>query len=282
MLKILKYFWIVFLPIVVYMFALECIDSSHSFSYPIINVICVLLYLILIRLKVPKFYRILNYIFFPILILVVCILIVDFKRGVVYFTILPLTGFIVEYVKRSFVLICLLLISIMTGSLFIQENWFSYEQNQFDLAYLREKQMPSLQFKSVENDDLLVFDDDKTYIVNFWISSCGVCYRAMKDLQKQKLSNECTIIINVNLLLKDETPQQNLELLERYSIKSFSYYSIDDNWNKYLDSFPKEMIVRDGKVQFIGSLKSEWNNIFYNFSNYTEECSRQKKSDSNK
>lgn len=114
---------------------------------------------------------------------------------------------------------------------------------------------------SEDNDTFRSADyNNKTVILDFWNTSCGVCFRKFPILQKKydELSENPDIIIQaVNIELERDSAMAAFEIL---SAKGYTFPSLKASKN--MDSifgvvvYPTVLILQDNKIVFRGNIET--------------------------
>lgn len=101
---------------------------------------------------------------------------------------------------------------------------------------------------------------NKTVILDFWNTSCGVCFRKFPMLQKQydELSENPDVIIQaVNIALERDSPKVAFEIL---SAKGYTFPNLKASKN--MDSifgivvYPTVLILQNNKIVFRGNIET--------------------------
>lgn len=103
--------------------------------------------------------------------------------------------------------------------------------------------------------------DGKFYLLDFWHSKCGVCFMQFPDFQqvyKKSLENEEFDAYAVNLLGRNEKPNEMIELLNARDFSFPTLFFTDTRQDLYahfgVRAFPTYIIVQNNSIVFLGSL----------------------------
>jgi thiol-disulfide isomerase/thioredoxin len=183
-------------------------------------------------------------------------------RSFKYIISLPLVYFI-KNLRPQF-RIPLSLIFILSFHFLINPNWDQFYINQ-SIDEKKVFSIESLKIRGSDNEEL-VLEKDKTYLLDFWFTSCKGCYVGMNKFKEwsQEDSSRFDRIILVNVIMENETLEENLNLVKDYGFSSkYTVLSFEDLKDLGIYEYPTHLIIKDGKVVYKGRLTTN-PNVFNN------------------
>jgi len=167
--------------------------------------------------------------------------------------------------KRRFVrwsvLTCLAVL-IAIGSFSLYEYWFNYRHYSSFTENVSEKSDVAVQGKDQNGDVFFVGEQADLWVLDFWHTSCGSCFRKFPDLQKLSdayKESETVKVLAVNIPLKRDRENASFDLLaaEGYDFKNI--VALDSSLHKKLGIrvFPTTLLLdRHGYIHFRGDVKN--------------------------
>ena len=189
------------------------------------------------------------------------ILVKDFSRVGILFFLLPITTYLAfkALEKKTFIKngIIVILMSLF-GAYYVFPNYF-----QFYYAYIdKEETKINQSFPNIgltdKNKEQVIFDTDKIIVLDFWTTSCGVCFREFplyNDLTLKHKDNPQIKFYSVNVPLKRDTFEKNVEIIEEYKYSFKNIYAIsDDEISEKLNiyAFPTIVIIKNNTIVYQG------------------------------
>ncbi|MDB9721335.1 thioredoxin domain-containing protein [Winogradskyella sp.] len=213
----------------------------------------------------------------PILAIFISIsLFSGFKRSLVYIIFLPIVFYLswlfVKGKKRLLVVIGLI-VTIAFAHIFFIPNIYSYYLN-FDST--QNKPFPELVF-SDHTQSQLNLPKDKIVVLDFWTTSCGVCFTKFPEFEKLFLEykkNPKIEFYSVNAPLKRDDFLSTLKIVDSldYKYKTIYASSVEDMQAILnIQAYPEFMIIKNNQIRFSGYLNTKFNIVAYNTKNIIEK-----------
>lgn len=122
-----------------------------------------------------------------------------------------------------------------------------------------------------ENRDTVKLDSDKIIALDFWTTSCGVCFKKFPDYEKvyNDFKNNPEIeMYSVNVPLKRDTFEQTVSLVEKlnYTFPTLYSTSNEETRNLGVQAYPHLIILKNGKIRYSGRLETDKTIIVNNLS----------------
>lgn len=215
--------------------------------------------------------RLLDFIFlicpFIILCIVSGILINDFTRILQYLLFVPIITLLsFWYVKtnKAFIIAFMLCFSYVAGfCLFV--SIFTYLSN-----FNGEKNLPFPGIDIInEKKQNITLSKNKIIILDFWSTSCGICFSKFPDLEAtyQKYKNFKNIeIYAVNFPLRNDNERKTMKILDSLGYNFPKLYAKSDaQIEKRLkfNTFPHLIIIKNGKIRFDGMFETKKHTFIY-------------------
>lgn len=100
---------------------------------------------------------------------------------------------------------------------------------------------------------------NKTIVLDFWTTSCGICFKKFPLLQalQEKYKNDTTIIIHaVNIPLKRDSVMQPFKIIENKGYSFSVVVGLNNIQSIFgIDGYPRVFILREGKIVFNGAIE---------------------------
>ncbi len=128
-----------------------------------------------------------------------------------------------------------------------------------------------------KDQETVELDKSKIIVLDFWTTSCGVCFKKFPDLEKYYLEykdNPNVEFYSINVPLERDKFNKVIKLVENLNYKFPTLYatSINEVENIGIYSYPHLIILKNGKLRydgrletdkyiFVNHLKSEINNL---------------------
>ncbi|NNF22718.1 MAG: TlpA family protein disulfide reductase [Saprospiraceae bacterium] len=118
--------------------------------------------------------------------------------------------------------------------------------------------------------DIFEYDNDTTYLVNFWATWCGPCVKELPYIEevKSKLSDEKFKLIYVSLDFKKHIETRLLPFLDTHKMTSDMYVLLDSDANSWIDKVDSGW---SGSIPFSVVYKGEEKHTFEQQFHSTEE-----------
>lgn len=205
---------------------------------------------------------------FPIIGTIASIYYNDFSRGLLYIVFIPVfcfLGYLFFRKKKIFILIFSFALAILISKfLFLQV--FIYLNNS--------KSTISKKYKNIElvNDlkKQVVFKSNDIIVLDFWSTSCGICFDKFPDYQEifnKYKSNNRIKIYAVNVPIRgDNFEKTKLRFNKlKYTFPNLyakSFKQVEDSL--CFNTFPKLMIIQNGVIRYDGMLFTRKESLIYN------------------
>lgn len=113
-----------------------------------------------------------------------------------------------------------------------------------------------------KNQERVELDKSKIVVLDFWTTSCGICFKKFPDLEKYYLEykdNPNVEFYSINVPLKRDEFSKVVKLVEELNYKFPTLYaeSIKDVENLGIYSYPHLFILKNGKLRYDGSLETD-------------------------
>ena len=108
------------------------------------------------------------------------------------------------------------------------------------------------------NGDSIVLDKSKIIVLDFWNTSCSICFEQFPHIEsvfKKFKSNPNVNLYSVNVPLKRDNLPETKKLVKQlgYQFPTLYAQAIEDVENLGIYSYPNILIVKDGQVRFSGN-----------------------------
>lgn len=138
------------------------------------------------------------------------------------------------------------------------ENWNSFIRN-----YDSRVTQNSPTIKLINFDDEFIRLDtikNKVIVLDFWNTSCGVCFKKFPDFEKIYLefkNNPEVLIYSVNIPIKNDTLYKTKNLVQKLGYKFPSLFANSNEIPQKLNfnTYPHLTILKNGKVKYNGRLE---------------------------
>jgi len=176
---------------------------------------------------------------------------------ILYAIFLPLSLFLAHYIKnKNFFIKSIFPVIILLFSMYGFMNYLSYVRN---FNSRTNTIAPEITLVS-KNKDTLYLDKikDKIIVLDFWNSTCGICFKKFPDYEKVYLeykNNSNVVLYSVNIPYSNESIDSNIKLAkEKVNYKFKNLFAKSSNLTDSLgfNSYPHLVILKDGKVRYNG------------------------------
>lgn len=152
--------------------------------------------------------------------------------------------------------IIVLLISLF-GSYLVFPNYFQFYQ-----AYINKEAKINQAFLNIEftdrNKEKIIFDANKIVVLDFWTTSCGICFKEFplyNNLTLQYKDDDRIEFYSVNVPLKRDVFEKSVEMIEKYNYSFTNIYAVSeteiaDKLNIY--AFPNIVIIKNNTIVYQG------------------------------
>lgn len=184
---------------------------------------------------------------------------------IIYLLFTPATFLLGYYLKKK-----LIIYKVFYGLLLICIGFYGF--NNFWYIITNKNSRETLSFPKVElyNSNYKIRLDtieDKVIILDFWTTNCGVCFQKFPDFEKKyfKYKNSPKVeLFAVNIPVRTDTLSQANNMINKYNYEFSKLYADSDTIPKLLgfNRYPHQIILKNGKIRFNGSLNINEKNIF--------------------
>ncbi|POS00557.1 thioredoxin-like protein [Flavobacterium croceum DSM 17960] len=191
----------------------------------------------------------------------------DFSRTLQYLIFIPVSSLLAYgYLKKRYILIIpLALIAFYCIANYLFNTIFIFVSNKD-----AEKNINFPAITLLEHNKKRVYlKMDKIIVLDFWSTSCGICFEKFPDLEelhnKYKENNRVEIYA-VNFPLKRDKFNTTIKILDSigYKFKKVYAQSSSEIENKlHFNTFPHLIIIKDGKIRYDGMFETEKNTLIF-------------------
>lgn len=199
----------------------------------------------------------------PILILLLstAFLIHDFSRILPYLIFIPVCIFLSFWytkTRNKLIILLLFLVSFLVGY-YIVVTTFTYVANKDS-----EKNIPFPDVTLLNSrGEKIELPKDKIVVLDFWSTSCGICFEKFPELQETFLKyrhNANIQIYAVNFPLKKDKFEKTKNMLDDrvYTFPKIYAKSADEIQNKlHFNTFPHLIIIKNGRIRYDGMFETQ-------------------------
>lgn len=192
----------------------------------------------------------------------------QYSRTILYLIFLPISSLLAySYFKFKQKIIVLLAIGIfgVVGYVLFQNVLVLVGNQNAEMN----SQYPEVLFTD-KNKTTVKFNKDKIIVLDFWTTSCAICFTKFPDLEHTYLkykNNPNVVIYAVNVPLKQDDFTKTTKILNDLGytfpkIYATSAKQIEDSLK--INSFPHMIILKDGRIRYDGIFDSDRKVAFYN------------------
>lgn len=255
--KILKTLFTAISPIIFYLIiGLIILNGNHKWLLPLMS----LFYFIIgfySKTKKQIFYYSIPF----LLLMALTLFLKDVLASITiqYLILIPISillGYLNKIKSKIFSLVFILLITFIFNYGF--DNWNSFIRNYN--ARVNDKS-PIIELLS-ENNKIIKLDtiQNKIIVLDFWTTSCGVCFKKFPDYEKVYLeykNNPDVAIYSVNIPIKRDTLLKTKELVKELGYKFPTLYASSSEIPQSLsfNLYPHLTILKNGRIRYNGRLE---------------------------
>lgn len=205
---------------------------------------------------------------FILILTLTCLFYNDFSRGFMYIIFMPLSTYLAYLfsVKKNILIPFFSFSFFFIISFFLFPNFFAFYKNNNSN---KNDKLPQITLIDKYNKKINLHRN-KIIVLDFWSTSCGICFKKFPDLEDTylKYKNNLNIeIYAVHVPTRDDKFDLTIKILDSIGYKFPKLYSksakeIKDSLNIY--SFPHLLIIKNGKIRFEGMLETKKTVIIYN------------------
>lgn len=265
-------FWFFIFPLT-YTFCLYFLDGNHQAgSFFVLICVFFISFVFFRNNKNTSFFKGLSLIILPLIVTFLVILKIGGSYKIsVYVLFTPITFYLGWRFKRTknFKFIIYLLFVCFFASLIYIPNKINYELNRNSETI---KKMSDIIFLD-KNNEQVKLSKDKIIVLDFWSTSCVVCYDKFPEFENFYLeykANNSIEFYSVNVAERRDTFTKTLRLVDDldYQFKTIYIKSMKEVQEKLdIYSFPELMIIKNDSIRFQGYLNTNWNILIKNSKN---------------
>lgn len=192
----------------------------------------------------------------------------QYSRTILYLVFLPISSVLAytyfKFKNKGIIFLAIVLFGVVGYVLF--PNILILVENQNAEVNSR---YPVIHFTDGDNK-IVNFKKDKIIVLDFWTTSCAICFTKFPDLEYTYLkykNNPNVVIYAVNVPLKQDDFTKTTKILNNLGytfpkIYATSAKQIEDSLK--INSFPHLIILKDGRIRYNGIFESDRKVAFYN------------------
>ncbi|WP_298332645.1 TlpA disulfide reductase family protein [uncultured Christiangramia sp.] len=213
-----------------------------------------------------------------ILPLFLSLLLISFFTGFnlvfLYIIFVPISAFLgsLFYNKKNYLILIFVLVFFPILGYYVLPNQIVLFNNR---SARQIKEFKGLTVVNKERDTIQ-FDKNKIIALDFWTTSCAICFKKFPDFEKIYLklkSNPDIKMYSVNVPLKRDEFEKTVRLVDslNYQFPTLFATSMEEARELGVKAYPHLIILKNGKVHYDGRLETE-EKIFIN--NIEDEIKR--------
>jgi thiol-disulfide isomerase/thioredoxin len=190
-------------------------------------------------------------------------------RSLKYILTLPALYFLKSFTMQKRLTVSAILV--LGFHFFINPNWEQFYINQ-SIPEHSISSVQDLKIKNINGQELKL-KKDKTYLLDFWFTSCKGCFSGMEKFNRWSENDSIRFdkIILVNVIMEKETFLENTKLVDDYGFKStYTELSFDELKSLGIYEYPSHLIVKNGKVLYKGRLTTN-STVVNNIGDYLKD-----------
>lgn len=199
----------------------------------------------------------------PLLIILLTTLLIygQYSRTVLYIFFIPISSLLAySYFKYKHIVILVLSIGVFgTVGFFLFQNVLILIENK---NAEKNVPFPAVSFTD-ENKSKVHFDNTKIVVLDFWTTSCGICFSKFPDLESTYLKykeNPNVVVYAVNVPLRNDKFEKTTQILNKIGytfpkIYAISAKQIEDSLK--INSFPHLLILKNNRIRYDGILETD-------------------------
>lgn len=261
----------VFLVFFSYFIALYIFDYNHvGGSFLFLSIVFFISYYFFKVKKNMSFLKGFTLVILPfyLLIFITSIVGAGFTRSLVYLFFLPIVFFFghLFFINKNKLIILLTALTIGFASFIFLPNYINYLLN---INSRKTLVMPKIDVRDAINNSIS-FTENKTIVLDFWTTSCGVCFKKFPEFEELYLKykeNPSVEFYSVNVAERRDTFPKTLELVGNlgYKFPTIFAKSKEEVKSKLgIYAYPEFMIIKNDSIRYQGFLNSNDNIFIYN------------------
>jgi thiol-disulfide isomerase/thioredoxin len=205
---------------------------------------------------------------FVVVLLITSIVERYFALTLTYIIFTPIISYLAYLfvVKKAKYLLAVTVLLLMFVQFFFFPNVFSFLVNKDEKTYLK---MPLIILRNAKGDTVQL-QQDKIYVLDFWSTSCSVCFKKFPRFNEFfKLNNgqKNTEIYAVHVPFKQDTFPQTTHILDSFNYSFPCLYAVSaEELSKKINVklFPNYIIIKNGRVVYSGNASFDKNVLIGN------------------
>lgn len=253
---IIKKIFLAISPIIIYLIIGVIFNHNHKWLLPLMSL---LYFFIGVFSKNKKQLLLLSVPF--LLLITLTLFLKDALTSIIlfYLMLLPIS-LILGYLYQNKSLFYGLIYAVFITFIFFYgfDNWNSYIRNY--KVHINQKSPPIELIDTTNEKIKLDTIQNKVIVLDFWITSCGVCFKKFPDYEKVYLeyeNNPKIVFYSVNIPIKRETLLKTKELVKKLDYKFPTLYANSNEIPNSLNfnSYPHLTILKNGRIRYNGRLE---------------------------
>jgi thiol-disulfide isomerase/thioredoxin len=213
----------------------------------------------------------------PILIIFLILIIIygQYSRTILYIIFIPVSSLLAYFLakfKHNIIILFSLVLFWVVGFVLFQNVMILIENKNAE-TNLR---FPNVNFVD-ENKSHVDLNKNKIIILDFWSTSCSICFTKFPDLESTYLKykkNPNVIIYTVNVPLRNDNFNRTTKILNKLGytfpkIYATSAKEVEDSLK--INTFPHLLILKNGRIRYNGLFESDKKVFFYNIESEIEK-----------
>lgn len=193
-----------------------------------------------------------------VLIFTVLSFVIGFTRPIFYIFFIPLSAFLgYLYVRSKKIVIPVLSVVLFSSISFIFfPNFIVYMDNK---GARINKPFKSLTLLN-KNRDTVRLNYSNVIALDFWTTSCGVCFEKFPDLERHYINfrnNQNVEVYSINVPLRGDEFDKTVRMVDGFGYEFPTLYaaSPEEIENLGIHSYPHLLILKNGRIRYDGRLE---------------------------
>lgn len=189
---------------------------------------------------------------------------------ILYLIFIPISIYLgVIFKKKQLIFIYILIIFLIS---FFGINYWSNFYNNFSSR--QNVNFPKVKLYEIKTDSLVLFEEDKVIVLDFWTTTCGICFKKFPDFEKIYLKYKDISkvkIYSVNIPVSIDTLLKTKQLVNKLNYKFPTLYAKSAsvaNDSLGFNEYPHLIIIKNNMIRYNGSLITQ--SGIYNIENEIE------------
>lgn len=200
----------------------------------------------------------------PILILLIyASLVSNFNYTITYIIFIPLIciqGYFIRKKKKLKNYIPIILTILFAGFIFFP-NQFAYVKNN---RFINNPNSLNLSFSNLKNERFIP-DNSKTYVFDFWNTTCGVCFKKFPEFEElylQYKENPNVELYSINVPIKRrDTFNKTVDLVKKLDYEFPTLFLAPEDVRNLeqeygIKSFPHVLVIKNNQITYSGQIET--------------------------